>query len=94
MYSESYKEMIEFNCDESLERGPKGEWGNYFKGICHFYLPEMPNHMLGFDIVFISNVTIGGGISSSAAVEVWSSRESLRTRYQPACLLSGVWELP
>ena len=79
--------MIEFNCDESLERGPKGEWGNYFKGICHYYLPEMPDHMLGFDIVFISNVTIGGGISSSAAVEVRTSLCSLYSRYQHACLL-------
>lgn len=79
--------MIEFNCDESLERGPKGEWGNYFKGICHYYLPEMPDHMLGFDIVFISNVTIGGGISSSAAVEVRTFLCSLCSRYQHACLL-------
>ena len=62
--------MIEFDCDENLQRGEKGEWGNYFKGVCHYYLPEMPNKQLGFDIVYISNVTIGGGISSSAAVEV------------------------
>ena len=62
--------MIEFDCDENLERGPKGEWGNYFKGICHYYLPDMSNGELGFDVVFVSNVTIGGGISSSAAVEV------------------------
>lgn len=40
--------MIEFDCDENLERGPKGEWGNYFKGICHFYLPDMPNGRVGF----------------------------------------------
>lgn len=31
----------------------------------------MPNKQLGFDIVYSSNVTIGGGISSSAAVEVF-----------------------
>ena len=30
----------------------------------------MPNKEIGFDVVFVSNVTIGGGISSSAAVEV------------------------
>ena len=70
VYSESFDESIEFECDENLKRGPKGEWGNYFKGICHYYLPEMPNKEIGFDVVFVSNVTIGGGISSSAAVEV------------------------
>lgn len=63
--------MIEFDCDENLKRGEKGEWGNYFKGVCHYYLPEMPDKQLGFDVVYISNVTIGGGISSSAAVEVF-----------------------
>lgn len=62
--------MIEFDGDDSLKRGPKGEWGNYFKGVTHFYLPEMPNGYLGYDVVYVSNVTIGGGISSSAAVEV------------------------
>lgn len=70
MYSESFEQMIEFDCDEHLQRGEKGEWGNYFKGICHYYLPDMPEKQLGFDVVYISNVTIGGGISSSAAVEV------------------------
>ena len=73
MYSEYFDETIEFDCDEALERGPKGEWGNYYKGMCHFYLSEMPEKELGFDMVFISNVTIGGGIRSSAAVEVGSS---------------------
>ena len=34
--------MIEFNCDEKLVRGPKGEWSNYFKGVSYFYLPNMP----------------------------------------------------
>ena len=62
--------MIQFNCDKELVRGPKGEWGNYFKGVCHFYLPEMPLGYVGFDLVFVSNVTMGGGISSSATVEV------------------------
>ena len=62
--------MLEFDGDDSLKRGPKGEWGNYFKGVTHFYLPEMPNGYLGYDVVYVSNVTIGGGISSSAAVEV------------------------
>lgn len=70
MYSETFKELIQFDCDEFLVRGPKGEWGNYFKGICHYYLPDMPQGHLGFDLVFVSNVTMGGGISSSAAVEV------------------------
>lgn len=62
--------MIEYDCDDLLKRGPKGEWGNYFKGVSHFYLPEMPNGYLGYDVVYVSNVTMGGGISSSAAVEV------------------------
>lgn len=50
--------MIEFDGDDSLKRGPKGEWGNYFKGVTHFYLPEMPNGYLGYDVVYVSTVTI------------------------------------
>ena len=64
--------MIEFICDEKLVRGPKGEWSNYFKGVSYFYLPNMPEGHIGYDAVYLSNVTIGGGISSSAAVEVCS----------------------
>ena len=64
--------MIEFDCDEKLVRGPKGEWSNYFKGVSYFYLPNMPEGHIGYDAVYLSNVTIGGGISSSAAVEVCS----------------------
>ena len=92
MYSEYFDETIEFDCDEALERGPKGEWANYYKGMCHFYLPEMPDKQLGFDMVFISNVTIGGGISSSAAVEV-RSLFPYYCRFPVPCSSRSVWAL-
>lgn len=43
------------------------KWANYMKGVIHnFGFPVME----GFDAVVISNVPTGGGLSSSAALEV------------------------
>ncbi len=41
-------------------------WANYVKGVIHNY--GFP--VSGFDAVIITNVPLGGGLSSSAALEV------------------------
>lgn len=42
-------------------------WANYVKGVIHCY---GPSSLPGFDAVIVTNVPIGGGLSSSAALEV------------------------
>ncbi|XP_071452067.1 galactokinase-like [Hetaerina americana] len=41
-------------------------WANYVKGVIKFFPGTVP----GFNAVFVSSVPIGGGLSSSAALEV------------------------
>lgn len=41
-------------------------WANYVKGVIHCFGETVP----GFDAVIMTNVPIGGGLSSSAALEV------------------------
>lgn len=41
-------------------------WANYLKGVIYGYGQPVP----GFDAVIVSNVPVGGGLSSSAALEV------------------------
>ncbi|XP_059621240.1 galactokinase-like [Phlebotomus argentipes] len=42
------------------------QWANYVKGVCHHF----PHPIPGFNAVIVSNVPVGGGLSSSAALEV------------------------
>lgn len=41
-------------------------WANYVKGVLKCFDKPLP----GFDAVILTNVPIGGGLSSSAALEV------------------------
>lgn len=45
------------------------EWANYIKGTITQYLPELPPNA-SIDMVIVSNVPLGAGLSSSAALEV------------------------
>lgn len=47
-------------------------WANYVKGVIHHFAVEskQEGELPGFNAVFASNVPVGGGLSSSAAVEV------------------------
>uniref|UniRef100_A0A6B2E9Y2 Putative galactokinase n=1 Tax=Phlebotomus kandelakii TaxID=1109342 RepID=A0A6B2E9Y2_9DIPT len=42
------------------------QWANYVKGVCHHF----PHAIPGFNAVIVTNVPVGGGLSSSAALEV------------------------
>uniref|UniRef100_A0A1L8E1T3 Putative galactokinase n=1 Tax=Nyssomyia neivai TaxID=330878 RepID=A0A1L8E1T3_9DIPT len=48
-----------------VTRGPP-HWASYVKGVCHHF----PHPIPGFNAVIVSNVPVGGGLSSSAALEV------------------------
>ena len=45
------------------------EWANYIKGTIAQYLPDLPAGA-AFSAVIVSNVPVGAGLSSSAALEV------------------------
>ncbi|GMN10739.1 galactokinase [Croceitalea sp. MTPC9] len=45
------------------------EWHNYFLGVIYFIQQKFPNSINGFDCVVESDLPIGSGVSSSAALE-------------------------
>jgi len=68
--SELCEDLEEFRADSTLcPQEPK--WANYVKGVVAEYLGDIPaGYALQFDIAIVSDVPLGGGLSSSAALEV------------------------
>uniref|UniRef100_A0A0A1WFE0 Galactokinase n=1 Tax=Zeugodacus cucurbitae TaxID=28588 RepID=A0A0A1WFE0_ZEUCU len=62
--------QVEFSLLELKPELPK--WANYVKGVIQNFAVEtkLEGQLPGFNAVFASNVPVGGGLSSSAAVEV------------------------
>lgn len=56
-----------FKIDGSLCKGEPA-WANYVKGTIYQYLGDLPKDF-SFDAIIVSNVPMGGGLSSSAALE-------------------------
>lgn len=56
-----------FEVNTKLSKGDP-EWANYVKGTVFQYLKELPEGF-AFNAVIVSNVPIGSGLSSSAALE-------------------------
>ncbi len=54
---------------QPLKPGPKGHWANYPMGVIAGFLARGLKPV-GFDAVMISTVPLGGGLSSSASLEV------------------------
>ncbi|KAL1520377.1 hypothetical protein AB1Y20_021964 [Prymnesium parvum] len=59
--------VFEFAGDSSL--APVDNWTNYMRGVVAQYLCDVPAG-IGFDAAVVSNVPLGGGLSSSASLEV------------------------
>ncbi|XP_021943533.1 galactokinase [Folsomia candida] len=59
---------VEFDTPSKENPLTQGEpkWANYVKGVLHHFSHDIS----GFDAFIISNVPLGGGLSSSASVEV------------------------
>lgn len=57
-----------FKADRTVTKG-QPEWGNYVKGVIFQYLDELPSEGASFKAVIASNVPLGSGLSSSAALE-------------------------
>ena len=69
IYSLNMKDVepVSFEINEQLAKG-KPTWANYVKGTVFQYLNELPKDA-AFDAVIWSNVPLGSGLSSSAALE-------------------------
>ncbi len=67
VYSENYDSRFDIHLDKVRVGGQ--EWHNYFLGVIHFIQKKYPEKIKGFECVVESNLPIGSGVSSSAALE-------------------------
>ncbi len=65
--SESYDGVIEFSLDE-LEPDSAKDWSRYIRGVLGG-LRDAGHELIGFDAYVDSTIPVGGGLSSSAALE-------------------------
>lgn len=68
LVSSQTSESSEFSVSETLTSGAP-HWGNYVRGVIAGFQAR-DNTILGFDAFIDSTVPIGGGLSSSASLEV------------------------
>jgi galactokinase len=68
VYSMIMDETCEFDLD-SPPPGPTGEWSDYILGVARM-LESSGRNLSGADLIVWSDVPIGAGLSSSAALEV------------------------
>lgn len=60
------QEVAEFTLD-TLQPGEPA-WANYVKGVVHHF--HAASSLPGFEAVILGSVPLGGGVSSSASLEV------------------------
>ena len=65
-YSVDYNEQVEFGMNE--EDAPQESWARYIFGVCR-EMKKRGFEPKGFDTVFVGDVPLGAGMSSSAALE-------------------------
>lgn len=65
-YSVDYEGQVEFGMNE--EDAPKESWARYIFGVCR-EMKKRGFEPKGFDTVFVGDVPLGAGMSSSAALE-------------------------
>jgi len=70
-YSLSFDEMAEFDLD-SIQHSKSG-WGEYLKGVA-WALQEAGEALCGWEGIIGSDVPVGAGLSSSAALELATAR--------------------
>jgi galactokinase len=61
-------EVVEFSVERKIERGEPA-WANYFKGVAA-ELEQAGIPLTGMDALIENTLPVGGGLSSSAAIEV------------------------
>merc|ERR1719361_2679447 len=67
VYSQSQQAEVQFS-PATLEKPEEGSsaWANYVKGVAHHF----PQPLKAFEAVIVGSVPLGGGVSSSASLEV------------------------
>jgi galactokinase len=68
VYSENYKEAVEIDLQNSAQK-PKKNWSDYVCGVAVMLLAA-GHKISGANLLIESNVPLGAGLSSSAALEV------------------------
>jgi galactokinase len=68
IHSEDFSETVEFDLDEAAPR-PRGHWSDYARGVV-VELEQAGYRLRGASLLARSEVPIGAGLSSSAAIEV------------------------
>jgi galactokinase len=63
-----HNELVEFSLQKKIERGSPS-WGNYMRGVAaQLIAAGIP--LVGMDALVANTLPVGGGLSSSAAIEV------------------------
>ena len=75
IYSEALKDEVEFALDGSIIPSEPA-WSNYAKGVAALLL-RAGRELCGLDMYLACDIPIGGGLSSSAAIEVAYARAFL-----------------
>jgi galactokinase len=68
VFSESFGEVFEFDLDEPKPM-PRNHWSDYVRGVAAV-LGQTGHHLRGATLGIRSDVPLGSGLSSSAAIEV------------------------
>ncbi len=68
LYDLKYKESNEFDLD-NIELSPQKKWSNYQRGIAKALL-DAEYEIGGMDVLILSEVPEGAGLSSSASIEI------------------------
>jgi galactokinase len=69
-------QIAEFSLDENISRG-EPKWANYSKGIAAMLIEAGVKVGVGMDAMLSNTLPMGGGLSSSAALEVGTGRALL-----------------
>jgi galactokinase len=68
IYAQSFGEKVQFSLD-SLAGPPRGHWSDYVRGVAATLI-DAGYKLRGANLLIQSDVPMGGGLSSSAALEV------------------------
>lgn len=68
-YNDQEGKVVEFTLEEMIALPKDKSWHNYFRGVVAQYI-KAGHQIPFFDAVIIGNVPLGGGLSSSASLEV------------------------
>jgi len=80
IHSDTFSDSVELDLDEPAPRA-RGHWSDYARGVA-IVLERAGYRIPGADLAIQSNVPIGAGLSSSAAVEVATAVALLGARNQ------------